>query len=588
MSRTYFSIATLLAILVLLVAGCAQPAPIAPAAPAEEAAAPAGEEAAGEQAAAGAAQRGGTWSRATTSDATGKFNAILSDNTADSDVGYLLYEIGLLGQDVITGEIKCGVQGALCESMEASPDGKVLTFKLIQGLNWSDGTEITADDILFTYNAIKSENVESARTYMWDGVASMEAPDPYTFVVTYDELRCDALTNLGLGATPAHVYAADFSDVMTSPENENPTVVNGPFTFQSWTRDDNIIIVRNDNYWQGAPNMDGMIYRVIPDAGSRLAQLQNGEIDTLRLQPNQLTSVADYPNISVYKWDDDGYSYLSMNLANPENPQPGLDENGEVIPQDPHPILGDKNVRHAIANALDYDAIINDIYFGQGYRMAANVLPVVEWAYNNDLPLYQYDPEQAKAILEEAGWVDSDGDGVREKDGATLSLSLHTNAGNTTRENLGVYIQDALGQVGFDIDFQPVDFGQLLELNDNQTFDLIILGWTGVGSDPHDKALFGVDQDIPGSGFNSTSFYNSRVEELYNLGNSVPGCAPEERAPYYKEIQEIFHDELPYVFLTGTVSNLGYNNRWDGLDPQPWAASEPIYWNTHEWYLRAE
>ena len=275
-----------------------------------------------------------------------------------------------------------------------------------------------------------------------------------------------------------------------------------------------------------------------------------------------------------------------MNLANPENPQPGLDENGEVIPQDPHPILGDKAVRQAIAGALDYDAIINDIYFGQGYRMAANVLPVVEWAYNTDLPLYSYDPDQASALLEEAGWVDSDGDGVREKDGQTLSLSLHTNAGNTTRENLGVYIQNALGQVGFDIDFQPVDFGQLLELNDNQTFDLIILGWTGVGSDPHDKALFGVDQDIPGSGFNSTSFYNERVEELYSLGNSVPGCAPEERAPYYKEIQEIFHDELPYVFLTGTVSNLGYNNRWDGLDPQPWAASEPIYWNTHEWYLR--
>ncbi|MGL4651340.1 MAG: hypothetical protein ACRC1H_18185, partial [Caldilineaceae bacterium] len=112
--------------------------------------------------------------------------------------------------------------------------------------------------------------------------------------------------------------------------------------------------------------------------------------------------------------------------------------------------------------------------------------------------------------------------------------------------------------------------------------------WTGIGSDPDDKALFGVDQDIVGSGFNNVSFYSEQYEELADLGNSVPGCAPEDRATYYKQIQEVMHDDLPYIFLTGSVGNVGYNNRWSGIDPKPWAASEPLYWNVQDWFLRAE
>ncbi len=586
MSRNRFHILALLVVVAMLFTACAQPVPVAPAAPAAPAAGEAAAPAEGAAAAAGEAQPGGVWSRVTTSDIAGSLSPILTDNTAASDVSYMLYEFGLLGQDPVSGELVCGIPGAMCESVEVSDDGLVFTYTLRQGLQWSDGEAIDAEDFLFTYNAIADPQVETARKYLWDGIATLEAPDPYTVVVTYSDLRCSALSNIGLGVVPSHLYAPDFSDVMTHSENEAPTVVNGPFNFQSHTVDDNAIIVRNEAYYQGAPNMDGMIYRVVPDAGSRLAQLQNGETDALRLQPNQISAVEGNANISVYEWDDDGYVYISLNRANPDNPQPGLDENGDVIPQDPHPILGDKNVRQAIAQAIDYDTVINDIYFGYGYRMTANVLPAIEWAYHNDLEPWQYNPEAAMAQLEEAGWVDSNGDGVREKDGVDMVLTLETNAGNTTRETLGAYVQDALGQIGIQVDFQAVDFGTLLEHNDNQTFDMIILGWTGTGSDPDDTALFGVDQDIPGSGFNSTSFFNEEYERLSDEGNAVVGCAPEDRAEYYKQIQEIFHDEVPYVVITGNVGLLGYNNRWEGLDPQPWAAGDPLYWNTHEWFMR--
>ena len=125
---------------------------------------------------------------------------------------------------------------------------------------------------------------------------------------------------------PATCTLPTSSDIMTSPLNEAPTVSAGPFVFQSWTRDDNTILTRNDTYWEGAPNMDGMIYRVVPDSGARLAQLLSGEIDITGLEPTQLTSVEGNPDINVYSFQDDGYDYIGLNLANPENPQPGQDE----------------------------------------------------------------------------------------------------------------------------------------------------------------------------------------------------------------------------------------------------------------------
>jgi peptide/nickel transport system substrate-binding protein len=202
--------------------------------------------------------------------------------------------------------------------------------------------------------------------------------------------------------------------------------------------------------------------------------------------------------------------------------------------------------------------------------MAANVLPAIEWAYDDTLEPYPYDPDQAQQLLEEAGWVDGDGDGIREKDGQTLSVNLVTNAGNTTREDLGVLVQDELKAVGFEINFEAIEFGTMLELMDNQTFDMVIIGWTGIGSDPNDDAFWHTSQDVPGSGFNFVSYQNAQVNDLLQQGVSVPDCDPEKRAPFYKQIQQIIHDDVPYVFIAGTVSNVGYSSRWQAINPGPW------------------
>lgn len=580
-SRRYLAFGVLLAMLALLVAGCAQPVPMAPA---QAPAAGSGDQAgAGSDGAAapGEIVNGGTWTEAEGADAS-NFNPILYDDSVSSTVVGYVYP-GLIAIDPKTGEYSSDF-GAMAESWSTSEDGLTWTFKLRDGITWSDGDPVDSADFKYTYDAVNADNVQSPRKYVWEGIESIEAPDPLTVVVKFKQVKCNALGDVGLGWLPSHLYAPDFSDIMTGPEIEAPRVSAGPFLFQSWTRDDNFIVVRNENYWEGAPHMDGSITRIVPDAGARLAQLQSGEIDYLEgAQPNQIAALEQDTDLQRFRYYDDGYNYIGLNLANPANPQNGRDEEGNLIPQEPHPVLGDVRVRQAIAHAIDYQSMIDNIFLGQGYPMAANVLPTIEWAVNKDIQPYEYDLERAKSLLEEAGWVDSNGDGIREKDGTEMKLSLVTNAGNTTREDIGVYVQDQLQQIGINLDFQAIDFGTMLEQMDAQTYDMYLVAWTNLGSDPDDENLWSSEYDVVGSGFNNTSYQNPEIEELLKQGYSVPGCKPEDRAPIYKEIQQIIHDDVPYIFLNGRIGNDFYSKNWGNVDPQTWS----FKWNMHTWYQKS-
>ena len=576
MIRQSVSLAMLLALLAGVLAGCVQPTPVSP----SEAAAPAAEVAAGGDAevAPTTVQPGGTWSRADLSDAS-ILNSILSSDNASSNIIAMLVP-GLIGQDPFSGAFT--PDGSMSESWTVSEDGLTWLFKLRPGVTWSDGDPVDAADFKFTYDAIASDLVDTPRKSAMEQIESITVVDPLTIEIKFKIVKCDALGDLGLGWLPSHLYAADFSDVMTSPLNEAPAVSAGPFVFQSWTRDDNTVLVRNETYWEGAPNTDGMIFRVVPDANARLNQVLNGEIDITPLEPTQLGAVEGNPDLKIYNFQDDGYDYIGLNLANPENPQAGQDESGNLVAQDPHPILSELNVRKAIAHALDYEAIIDNVYLGQGYQIAANVLPAVDWAYNNELSPYAFDQDLARQLLEEAGWVDGNNDGVREKDGKSLTLGLLTNAGNKVREDLGVLVQDQLGSVGIQVNYEAIDFGTLVDRLLGQTYDMVIIGWTGVGADPNDNVFWESQFDTPGSGFNFVSYQNPEIDQLLKDGYAVPGCAPADRAPIYKRIQEIIYDDVPYVFISGGVGNTAYSTRWGGIDPGPWS----FYYNVHEWYVK--
>ncbi len=131
--------------------------------------------------------------------------------------------------------------------------------------------------------------------------------------------------------------------------------------------------------------------------------------------------------------------------------------------------------------------------------------------------------------------------------------------------------------------FEAIDFGTVVQKLLDQTYDMVIIGWRGLGTDPNDDSLWRTQYDTPGSGFNFTSYHNPKLDQLLEQGDGVIGCKPADRAPFYKQIQQIIHDDIPYVFISGSMHNTAYSKKWEGIKPGPWS----FYHNVHTWYAKS-
>ncbi len=513
-------------------------------------------------------------------------NPVLSTDDSSSDVHELLFGAAL-DTDPYTGELV----PQLTEGWDVSDDGLVYTFRVREGINWTDGTPVTAKDFAFTYQALMSGELDTPRISNVDYVEEINLIDDMTVEFVFSEVNCAALVDLGLGWLPAHMYGDDFTDIMTNTLNTEPTVTNGPLMFKEWVKDDHITLVRNPDYWQGAPYLDGWIYKIVPNATVGVQQLKTGEVDIYdEVEPKFLVEleIADY--LTLFKYFDDGYTFIGFQMGDPDNPQPRLNEDGSVNEDHGiHPILSDVNVRKAIAHSVDRNAIISKVMFGQGMPLEANTLPAIEWAYNDELAPKEYDLDLAASYLDEAGWTDQDGNGVREchgcmyaEEGAPLKLNLKTNAGNEIRESIGLILQDQLGDIGFEIEFEAMEWNAFVDTLLGQTFDMCIVGWTSMGSDPDDEGSFASQNDLPNAAFNFVSYYNPDVDVLLKEGKTFPGCAAADRGPIYKQIQQALYDEQPYVFLYVPRDTLAYNTRIGGMAPGSWEFRH----NIHEWYIK--
>ncbi len=516
-------------------------------------------------------------------------NPVLGNDNASS-TNYTLMFLGLSTLEEFTGRIV----GQIADSWDVSEDGLTYTFNLRDDVMWTDGEPLTAEDVVFTFDAINTESLASPRRSGFDTVESWTAVDDYTVEVQLKGLDCTVATNLGTGIIPAHVYDNDPENIVDNAENLAPSVVSGPFTFVEHVPDDHVTLAANPDYYLGKPNVDTWTYKVYADQSAELAGLLAGEVTYTGVGPQFVSviegEIASGSPMQMRKWFTNGYTFVGMNMADPANPQNGwedLDEDGAYtdgeppLAQDPHPVLGDKLVRQAIATSIDYTGIINKVAFGQGGPIVANVWPSIEWAYNTDIEPYAQDLEAAAALLDEAGWTRDGDEGVRTKDGAELTIKLMTNAGNETRENIGVLMKDTLDSIGFNIELDYKEFGTVVQELLGQTYDMVIIGFGGGAPEPDDSSQFSFKNDEVGAGFNFVSFYDEQFESNLDNGKAVAGCNEADRAPFYVDNQAIFKDAAPYAMLyVGLANSVWYNDLQD-YDPNAWSSR----YNIEEWYL---
>jgi peptide/nickel transport system substrate-binding protein len=503
-------------------------------------------------------QPGGSMIVATTGDAV-SFHPFKVSDTASRAYQALVYAGGLVTHDPHNPE---NFIPWLAESWDISPDHLTFTFHLRPDLRWSDGYPITSADFKWTFEqALKPEN-QYPYASNFEPIASYEAPDPLTVVVTLKEPLAVGLDNADvIGPLPKHIWEhLDWNDAGLNPEIMAPTVVSGPFKLKEWQRDHHATFVANDLYFKGRPKLDSYTVQIVPSQAVAFEKLRAGEVDRADFEPADIDRARRLDNVTVYEWwpAAASWSYLGFNLRKP--------------------YLQDIAVRRAMAYAIDRNLIVDKIMYGLGAPIYS-AYPSSCWCYNPDVPRYDYNPERARQLLAEAGWVPGP-DGIMTKDGERLHLRMIYGPNTSkVRERIATVAQEEFRKIGIEVELQGLEWGTFLQAVHSPPFDwdMTVLGWTST-LDPHWMYQIWSEKNIPK--LNSVAYVNKRVEDLFQEG--VHEFALERRKRAYHEIQRILAEDLPYIFLTMSKAYTGINNRIGGVEVTPLGIGH----NIEQWYVK--
>lgn len=489
--------------------------------------------------------------------------------------------------DSFTGEPIPGLT-----SWEISEDGLTYTFTIRDDAQWSDGTPITSDDIIFAYGAVMSDDIDTVAEANVASISAVNKIDDKTYEIVLEAPNCAALSDFSaIRFLPAHKYAADFSDFddPANPMNTNPDISGGPYILDSWEVDVSQNYHANESYWGGAPQIPYLVNRVIGDQAVAVQAIQSGDIDYVNMNGDLFAQIADTSNLQYQAFPNISVNFLSMNWSDPNDPQPAYDEAGNPVEQTPNAVFSDVAVRQAVAMGFNVEDVLATLGTDGGTPLVGVVTPSIGWAYNSELERYPYDPEGAMQILEDAGWIDSDGDGFREKDGVPLAFTLKYSNILKHFETTALVAQDQLTQIGFQVDLQLIEWANYLdEVYFGQNYDMTAMSNSGGTSvpDPNDfTTLLVSTEDVPGSGNNIASYVNPEIDALIEQARTVPGCAPEDRAAIYYQIQQIAHDDVAYnwTYVPNVIQIA--NNRVGNFNPGPAWALYGYTAHLNEWTL---
>ena len=480
---------------------------------------------------------------------------ILSSDSTSHEISGLIFN-GLVKYDK-----DLNVTGDLAESWEISKDGLVITFHLRKGVRWHDGRPFTAEDVLYTYRVTIDPRTPTAYSGDFLKVKKAEVLDAYTFRVTYDKPFAPALMSWGNAVLPKHLL--DGQDITKSPLTRRP-VGTGPYMFKEWKTGQKIVLVSNPDYFEGRPYIDGFIMRIVPDMATMFLELRASGIDRMNLTPLQYTRQTENnlfrKNYNKYKYLSFSYTYLGYNLTNP--------------------LFADKRVRQAIAHAVNKEEIIQGVLLGLG-REATGPYKPGSWAYDANVKTYPYNPQRARELLAEAGWKDTDGDGIIDKDGKPFVFEIITNQGNEIRAKTAEIIQQRLAEVGIKVKIRTLEWAAFVkDFINKRRFDATVLGWT-IPLDPDGYDVWHSSKTGPEE-LNFVSFKNREVDDLLEKGRSTFDQKIRKRC--YDRIQEILAEEQPYLFLYVPDALPIIHARFRGIAPAPLG----IGYNFIKWYVPRE
>jgi peptide/nickel transport system substrate-binding protein len=527
------------------------------------------------------------------------FNPITANESSSTDIITFLFA-GLMRLDLKTLEVAPG----LAESWSVADDQKTWTFKLRKGLRWSDGRPLTADDVMFTWRVIYDTNINNVvrDLFFIDGKPfAVTNLDDLTVQVVTPDIYAPFLEFFGqVPIIPRHVLEPAVKEkrfesaygVNTAPDR---LVVSGSYRLKEYKSAQHVLLERNPHFagvdprGQRLPYIENVIWLNVPDHNAMALRMLQGETHVHQfLRPDEVDRFQEEAKRGKFKVVEMGTAMEPNYLWFNQNTN--LNKAGKPM-IDPVRVKWFRNqkFRQAMAHAIDRPSIIQSIYAGRAKANYGFITPANTKWFNPNTPQYPYDQQKARALLAEIGIQDRNGDGILEDaEGNKIEFTLITNAGNTIREKMGVFLQEDLKKLGIQLNFQRLDFNILVEkMNNTYEYEAALVVMGGSGIDP--QLSMNV---LHSSGFTHVWFprqsrpstpWEMRIDELMNLQLKTLNFA--ERKKYFDEVQQIFGEQLPMISIVAANAYAAVDNRLANVKPSL-AATMRITWNGEELFFR--
>jgi peptide/nickel transport system substrate-binding protein len=450
-------------------------------------------------------------------------NPILSKDTTCATVEKLIFN-GLMR---VNDELQ--IEPDLAEKYSLSADGKVYTFTLKKNVKWQDGHPFTAHDVAFTIEKILDPKTLTVRRsdFQVNGKSiQVRIQDEHTLQFILPEPFAPFLSNLTLGILPKHLLAG--KDINTATFNHQP-IGTGPFKWVNWQPSQYITLAKNPLYFGKSPKLAKIIVKIIPENNAARVAFEKKEVHMLGIEPHDKATFEKRSDMRVLNYDTLAYTYMSFNLKNP--------------------LFSDIRVRQAITYAVNKEAIVQNVLMGEGKAAYWPDSPA-SWAYPGDDAAIKmsYNPQKAKALLAQAGWIYNPKTQRVEKDGKPFVFTVLLGKGQTDREKTAQIVQQFLKQVGIEMKIQLMEWGSLVKTLTSpqlpKKFDAALLGWS-LNTDPDCLSIWH-SGEFP-TGFNFIGYANPKVDSGLVLARKTPSQA--QRKKIYTEIYTQIAQDAPYLFL---------------------------------------
>lgn len=446
----------------------------------------------------------------------------------------------------------------IAESWEVSDDATTYTFHLREGLQWSDGEAITADDVVFTYNLFASPEVASPNVAPFDGVVGFDevqdgtadtleglvAEDDQTVTITLTEPTPGYLAEFGtgFGILPEHVLGeVEPGAVMEHEFFQLPTVSSGPYVMREFNVDENVILDANPNYWSEV-GIDTLYLQMLT-SDVATAQLATGEIDLVQIAPQDLETVEGLDGVTVSSAPSPGFLRLLVNFTRFE----------------------DERIRQGLLMAIDRQGIIDGILGGHGATINSTIM--TPWALPGDLETYDYNPDEARALLDGAGFDFSQ------------EVAVSWIPGTADRDAAVQVVIENLNAIGVNAVANQIESANQLSMIENAEYDLMISGGGFYTPDPTVSANALLCDEVFPAGGNTSLFCNEELDQLLNEGAVTSDT--EEREAIYQDAVRLENQLVPYLWLYVPETLWAASDRLEGFEPHGDFANG--FWNAADW-----